>query len=172
MASELTVQTLRGPTSGGDANKVIIPSGQTLYAPGHVLQVKHHTIDPGSQSTTSTTLIDNGLNITITPKSASSSFLIMMCMNECYIAGPNNAVGFAIHRDGYGTVSGDTDNATIGYIAATNNYFNYNLHCYDSPNTTSAITYRGKLKSRYANTTVNWNGDNTPTFLTVMEIAG
>jgi hypothetical protein len=30
MASELIVQTLKGPTTGANANKVIIPSGQTL----------------------------------------------------------------------------------------------------------------------------------------------
>jgi hypothetical protein len=30
MASEITVQTIKGPTSGANANKVIIPSGQTL----------------------------------------------------------------------------------------------------------------------------------------------
>ena len=39
MASELTVQTLRGPTSGANADTVLIPSGQTLHAPGHVIQV-------------------------------------------------------------------------------------------------------------------------------------
>ena len=32
MASELTVQTLRGPTSGANADTVLIPSGQTLDA--------------------------------------------------------------------------------------------------------------------------------------------
>ena len=32
MASELIVQTLKGPTTGANANKVIIPSGQTLDA--------------------------------------------------------------------------------------------------------------------------------------------
>jgi hypothetical protein len=30
MASELIVQTLKGPTSGANANKIIVPSGQTL----------------------------------------------------------------------------------------------------------------------------------------------
>jgi len=40
MASELTVQTLRGPTSGANADTVLIPSGQTLHAPGHVIQAK------------------------------------------------------------------------------------------------------------------------------------
>ena len=32
MASELTVQTLRGPTSGANADTILIPSGQTLDA--------------------------------------------------------------------------------------------------------------------------------------------
>ena len=39
MASELYVETLKGLTSGANANKVIVPAGQTLYAPGHVIQV-------------------------------------------------------------------------------------------------------------------------------------
>ena len=39
MASELTVQTLKGPTSGANANKIIVPSGHTLAAAGHVVQV-------------------------------------------------------------------------------------------------------------------------------------
>jgi len=37
MASEITVQTIKGPTSGANANKVIIPSGQTLDASGGTL---------------------------------------------------------------------------------------------------------------------------------------
>ena len=32
MASELIVQTLKGPTSGANANKIIVPTGQTLDA--------------------------------------------------------------------------------------------------------------------------------------------
>ena len=35
MASELIVQTLKGPTSGANANKVIIPAGQTLELTGN-----------------------------------------------------------------------------------------------------------------------------------------
>ena len=38
--STLQVENLIGPTSGSNANKVIIPSGQTLHAPGHAIQVK------------------------------------------------------------------------------------------------------------------------------------
>ena len=37
MASELIVQTIQGPSSGANANKVIIPSGHTLDASGGTL---------------------------------------------------------------------------------------------------------------------------------------
>jgi len=51
MASEIIVQTIKGPTSGANANKVIIPSGQTLDASaatvvpssGNVVQVVTQT---------------------------------------------------------------------------------------------------------------------------------
>ena len=54
MASELTVQTLRGPTSGANADTVLIPSGQTLHAPGHVMQVVTFEHTRGEQGITST----------------------------------------------------------------------------------------------------------------------
>ena len=37
MASELTVQTIKGPTSGSNANKIIVPSGHTLDTSGGTL---------------------------------------------------------------------------------------------------------------------------------------
>ena len=61
MASELTVQTLRGPTSGTNANKVIIPSGQTLDASngfvapaGSVIQSVLWKMTPVEKSTSGT----------------------------------------------------------------------------------------------------------------------
>ena len=37
--STLHVENLKGPTSGANANKIIVPSGQTLYPAGHIIQV-------------------------------------------------------------------------------------------------------------------------------------
>lgn len=37
MASTITVQNIQGPTTGANANKIIIPSGQTLDASGGTL---------------------------------------------------------------------------------------------------------------------------------------
>ena len=36
--STLHVENLKGLSSGGNANKIIVPSGQTLTAPGHIVQ--------------------------------------------------------------------------------------------------------------------------------------
>ncbi|MDB4486548.1 hypothetical protein N9014_00380 [bacterium] len=53
--STLQVENLIGPTSGSNANKVIIPSGQTLHAPGHVINQEMLTTTTEA-SVTSTTL--------------------------------------------------------------------------------------------------------------------
>lgn len=84
MAGTLTVQNLQGPSSGANANKIIVPSGQTLYAPGHVVQFA----ESSSSTLTSWTLSSTRLaaygsatsnreyieatSLTITPKSTSS----------------------------------------------------------------------------------------------------
>ena len=43
MASVLQVEELRGPSSGANANKVIIPSGQTLDISGGALERPYKT---------------------------------------------------------------------------------------------------------------------------------
>lgn len=137
---------------------------------GAVLQVKNHTIDPGSQSTSSTTLVGTGLSINITPRDANSKFLLTASMHECFTASSSRAIGLAIAKNGSRLY--DTDNATLGFTSSGGaNYFNVNLQAFDSPATTSQITYSVLVRSIYG-TTVGWCGDNSPAFFTVMEIAG
>jgi hypothetical protein len=144
-------------------------SGNGVQIPGHVVAMYHHNIDPGSQSTTSQTLVATGLTITLTPKSATSRFVLFASMHECYVSASANAIGFAIAKNGSRLF--DTDGATLGYTASGGaNYFNVNLQAYDAPATTSSITYSVLVKSVYG-TSVAWCGDNTPAFFTVMEIA-
>ena len=81
MASELYVETLKGLTSGANANKVIVPAGQTLDASaggfigatGQVLQ----TVDDSTTSEFSinTDSMVNTLTVSITAKAANSRFL-------------------------------------------------------------------------------------------------
>jgi hypothetical protein len=91
MAGILTVQTIQGPTSGANANKVIIPAGQTLDASaggmtlpagvgGKVLQKVQYTSLPSTMSTTShLTYVDSGvIDVNITPVAANSKIHIVM----------------------------------------------------------------------------------------------
>jgi len=76
--STLKVENLTGITSGANANKVIVPSGQTLIAPGHVLQVKRGftgstiTVNAATASGASVTLnrIDANSNFIVTVQAA------------------------------------------------------------------------------------------------------
>jgi hypothetical protein len=81
--STLQVENLIGPTSGSNANKVIIPSGQTLDASngfvapsGHVIQtIDHQSGDPVNSD--STTYIDTYVNVSITTTKANSKILYL-----------------------------------------------------------------------------------------------
>lgn len=61
MASEIIVQNLKGPASGANANKIIVPSGHTLDASegftppaGHVVKTQQYVLaSSGSQTITS-----------------------------------------------------------------------------------------------------------------------
>ena len=70
--SRLVVDTLQGNASGG--NKITIPSGHLLIAPGYVLQLQSK-IFTDQLSTTSTSFTD-AFSITFTPKANNSKFSI------------------------------------------------------------------------------------------------
>lgn len=84
MASILQVEELRGPTSGANANKVIVPSGQTLeltdglsasaMPSGSVVQVVTEMYSTATyiSGTTGATI----LSASITPTNANNSILI------------------------------------------------------------------------------------------------
>ena len=75
MAGTLTVQNIQGPSSGANANTVILGSGQKLIVPEHVIgfnQASHNT----QQTVTSTSYVSIGLSVSYTAKSADSKLLI------------------------------------------------------------------------------------------------
>ena len=79
MSGTLQVGNIIGPTSGTDANKVIIPSGQTLDASngfvapaGHVIQVKNF-YDASRPSSTSNSFVDSGVSTSFDQELQASS---------------------------------------------------------------------------------------------------
>jgi hypothetical protein len=138
---------------------------------GSVLQVKNHTLDPGGLSVTSSSLVETGLSVAITPSSTSSKIWITACMPMAKVPSSTHSIGFAIAKNG--TALNDEANTTVGYTAsAGTNFFNYNSQAFDSPSTTSSVTYSLMVKRPNGSSAVSVFTDGTPGFLTVMEIAG
>ena len=87
--STLHVENLKGLSSGGNANKIVIPSGQTLdvsagtlvgggVSTDQILQVQHNTFNNSTTHNTIQTYVDiTGSDITLTAKGDNSTFLLI-----------------------------------------------------------------------------------------------
>lgn len=83
MASEIIVQTIKAPTTGSNANKVIIPSGVTLDASagtiapssGQIVQMVQAQSDTKTYASTAGSP-SSAVDILVTPKRAGSSFIV------------------------------------------------------------------------------------------------
>jgi hypothetical protein len=175
MASELYVETLKGLTSGANANKVIIPSGQTLDASagsvvlpagagGKVLNVYQDTSE-STKNTSSTSFVAHGLSVTLTPVSASSKFV--MFLNTTGDMGSAQGVLITFYRDS--TNLGHVNNGFGGMEAPYRGQTG--MQYMDSPNTTNQITYAVYYRSRNGGTVELPPWQMVETFI-VMEIAG
>lgn len=195
MASELTVQTIKAPTSGGNANKILVTTGQkivatdggSLVSPGGILQVKQGFLSvPSTLSSASFTNI-SGLSVDITPYFSTSKFFIIFDLSmtlygytgQTRIMRDSTAIGIAASSNSR------TQTTTSQRFDSTDaNHSGAKLvgHFLDSPSTTSQITYQiqGKTQTSqpsYINRTGNdanngdWSARQVST-ITVMEVAG
>lgn len=137
--SELVFGQLKGlPVNN---NVVTVPTGHTLYAPGHVIQAVQAT-KTGTFSTSSTSFVAiSGLSLSITPKSANSK--ILLTFNSTAGHNGNNLNFFTFFRNGSNVVGGTQ--AIQGYIhdggVAANQGMNVAFSYLDSPAATTAVTY-------------------------------
>jgi hypothetical protein len=169
MASELTVQTLRGPTSGANADTVLIPSGQTLHAPGHVIQVVSGITSAQTQNSSTNTFSGMGLSLAITPTSSTSKILVITSQ-------AGNTVG-AVDKIDVRLMRDTTEVFMYRMQQITNLASNdhraisYDISYVDSPSTTSAVTYSTQFKKESSNGRLDVQKDNTNGHITLMEIA-
>ena len=178
-------------TTGGAHRVLTLPDVNgtvaTTTTAGKILQVVSTTKTDQFTSTAYAFTDVTGMSVSITPASASNKILINF---ELQVGGTaNNYAAFRLLRDsthiGVSTVT-DTDwkVATLGSLSHENSYQleNTGTSFLDSPNTTSAITYKLQVSS-YSNRTVSINyptstgnsaGSYTATgisTITVMEVA-
>ena len=193
MSSELKVDTISEKTSAGGVtvDGVLIKDNKLASGTGNVLQVVSGTDSSGGQIT-ATTQQDTGLSASITPSSTSSKILVLV--NHNVFTWAPGAVpftnGMQLVRGSTAICIGDSDSSNRvecsqgGAFQSSNNdkVSVFSLNHVDSPNTTSATTYKlqcqiyGTSKTLTVNRTFN---DSDSTFtgrgastITAYEIAG
>ena len=169
--------TLKLPQSDGSANQRLITDGSgnlsfaSAAAGGKILQVKYG-FRTGNLATTSTSYVDSGITVDITPSATNSKILILINylgnVNGGSNAGQRHQV--RILRDSTEIFTErDQDfmrfaigNGQADYMTASQ--FLQNL---DSPSTTSAITYKLQTRKNGSGTLYVYAGSN----ICVMEVA-
>lgn len=192
MTSRLVVDTIQASTLGG--NMVTIPTGQKLYAPGHVIQtvqtVKTDTwsATPGAGNYAAVT----GLTASLNPSSVNSKILVTVNMFVGYdsymFKGLLKRNGVVVVQGGSdagsrprvsfagSTYSGTQTNDRLQLIPTTITYL-------DSPGTVSTCTYTVELGCYstymiFLNRSYSWQtsaGDydgTPPSMITLQEIGG
>lgn len=154
-----------------------------LERAGNILQVKSSVLTTGVDLGSSTDWTDIGLEVSITPTSASSKIFLLTSI--AYEIGSSAALlyaGFRILRDStviYLPQTGPNGALNIGMSAAgsTSTYLRkvWTYHLLDTPSTTSSITYKIQGDKYFATTsTFLINGSSTTrdsSRILVMEVA-
>ena len=177
--STLHVENLKGLSSGGNANKIIVPSGQTIDASagtlvpsaGAVMQVVEGTRTAWT-STSAAYFVTTGQSVTITPSSTSSKILLLGNLNGTYTSLAASFHQIKLYRGG-SDIAWIASNYGQGLVQIGESLAWSYL---DSPSTTSATTYELYFRQQGGGTVglQNYavNGDNTSrSNITAMEIA-
>tara|TARA_X000001036_G_scaffold424898_1_gene450452 strand:- start:470 stop:1009 length:540 start_codon:yes stop_codon:yes gene_type:complete len=153
--STLHVENLKGLSSGGNANKIIVPTGQTLEVTdniryddmpaGSVIQFKNYTGNTYTNIGSTDTWADVAATptVTITPKFANS--LIVYRIYAVGIASNCQGVGVRLMRGGSDVFTNDRH-----AYSDTNSWtqLSFDVQAYDLPNTTSSVTYTLQVKKQ------------------------
>ena len=181
--------TIPGIIAGGLPNGIIEAADLASGVGGKILQVKQ-TFKTDSFSTTSSSLVDvTGMSIDITPSSASNKILIAIHLGISGGAQYSYAHYVLLRGStqiGIGTGATGSNQTNITFATNWNTPNEYVGHAasfqfLDTPNTTSATTYKLQVKSGYNNKTLWLNRVNaaydesynakTASTITAMEVA-
>ena len=177
--------TVTGISVGGLPDGIVdTDTLATSVTRGKILQVLQNT-KTNTASTSSTSLSDTGLSVTITPSSASNKILVMYSLFISVPAGTYSA-GTSIIRGSseifIGDASGSSQRMTTFMWPDGGRDPSLHSHQFvDSPNTASAVTYKIQWKSMYSGYTVYLGRSDTtstavqhgttPSSLTIIEVA-
>ncbi len=180
--SRLVTNAIRSTAASSDAmtidsaGKPSFPNGGV----GKILQVVSTTKTDTASTTTSGSWTDiSGLSVTITPSSTSSKIFILVTIGSISSSG-GTSVGFLLRRGDtrVGNSTSETKQSGIGnaYAGSQDYLQTISTNYLDSPNTTSATTYKMQWRpsggtsylGQYTGNATEYNGSST---ITVMEVA-
>ena len=138
---------------------ITVPTGKkiagtdtgSIYAPGMVIQTAYNN-QCNAQTTSSTSLVDTGLTVNITPKFQNSVFIVHSSQNF-YVTeepGTDAQAQFVIQRAISGGSTTQIKEVVVGDHNGSGNrsttWGENNFTVYDLPNTTSQLTYKTQYK--------------------------
>lgn len=155
MASEIIVQTIKGPTSGANANKILVPSGQTLDADnnlsarGRVLSITE-SFPSSHVTTTSSSGWTDVHTITVTPDASTSAFDVFLSIHMRVATGGSTdrcQAGFRILR-GSTVISNTTGTVEHFQNQAVSNENDtvITLNAFDKPNSSVDVSYKVQMR--------------------------
>ena len=164
MAGTLTVQNLQGPSTGANANKIIIPSGQTLDVSGGTLTpsagqvIQTVNVSEVSALQTTSTSMQTVTFANITPSTTSNAILInvnAMVYKNNTNGGSGGAANFLISANNVSIPEAQwtQDTNTANYIYWTDSASSLNFIYHFSrtylhfPSSTSQQTIRFRVRS-------------------------
>ena len=160
-------------TTGNAALDLTVPGTasatlDTLKRAGNILQVVQ-TVKTDTATTTSTdTFVDTGLSVSITPSSASNKILVTA--NLSFSGGDNQNIAWRLVRGSTDIYLGDADGSRTrasGAVRVASNqdaeHQNVTSIFLDSPNTTSATTYKIMWCRTYTTSTIYMNRSSEDT---------
>ena len=171
MSSELRVDKII-PTSG-------VPTG----GGGGVIQVVSFTTQTQVTANAGTTIVDTGVTATITPKFATSKILILTYHATTFsnFAGNGDTGGWSLRLlRGSTVIKNGSGNGSDHYISvhSESSYIVFNdpdfMQHFDSPNTTSAVTYKTQANESNSEINIQINGNdsfNVDSSMILMEVS-
>jgi hypothetical protein len=182
MASELTVQTLRGPTSGANANTILIPSGQVLDASagfvapaGSVIQVVEATRTTVLSYTTNNPTFTTFVSGSITTTKPNSKIFIS-CNVPVYHAGNGSNWSISQYYKLFEGASVAQAYEHAGLMAGTEAAYQWHFQHLTGSKSSGTYSYSmgGALTANSGTMSVarSVSGFQTKVSLIMMEIAG
>ena len=182
MASELIVQNLKGPASGSNANKVIIPSGHTLDASSgftpavdQIVQHKHMQLTGANEHTSSSfTAVHQSMSFAAKHSNSVLRINVQLNVSIDQISTTDAGMTWSVFKDGTNLVSDNQYAVGFYYMygsAHTNSHSNQSAVLYINAGDTSSHTFQVYTKKSHGTCRVKNDGSWARSYIDIMEIA-